>query len=114
MVWQISRCGNGAEFFFVDRKFALIFYFFFLYTVFVCKFRPQESQSDVSGDLRRMISFVVGPYFGIPPLLLPGLEPASPGTPTVLTRVHCLSLKIEIDREVCRNPDSTISAKVQS
>jgi hypothetical protein len=60
----------------------------------VCKFRPQESQSDVLGDLRRMISF------GMPPLLLPVLEPASPGMQTVLTRVHCLSLKPEMDREV--------------
>ncbi len=71
----------------------LYFYCFFLYTVFVCKFRPQESQSYVLGDLRRMTSLVVGSYFGIPPLLLPGLEPASPGRLTVLTRVHCLSLK---------------------
>jgi hypothetical protein len=54
------------------------FYYFLLYTVLVCKFRPQESQSDVLWDLRRMISLVVWSYFGIPPLLLPGLEPASP------------------------------------
>jgi hypothetical protein len=40
-----------------------------------------------------MVSLVVGPYFDMPPLLLPGLEPATPGTPTVLTRVRCLSLK---------------------
>ena len=90
------------------------FYYFFLYTVFVCKFRPQESQSDVLGDLRRMISLVVGPYFDMPPLLLPGLEPATPGTPTVLTRVRCLSLKPDMDREVRSHPDSRISAKVQS
>ncbi len=76
-----------------------LFYYFFLYTVFVCKFRPQESQSDVLGDLLRMISLVVGSYFGMPPLLLPGLKPASPGTPTVLTRVRCLSLKPDMDRE---------------
>jgi hypothetical protein len=50
---------------------------------------------DVLGDLRRMISLVVGSYFGMPPLLLPGLEPASPGTPIVLTRVNCLSLKTD-------------------
>ncbi len=50
-------------------------------------------RSDVLGDLRRMISLVVGSYFGMPPLLLPGLEPASPGTPNVLTRIRCLSLK---------------------
>jgi hypothetical protein len=37
-----------------------IFYYFFLYTVSACKFRPQESQSDVLGDLRGMISLVVG------------------------------------------------------
>ncbi len=71
--------------FFSDGHLALIFYYFFLYTIFVCKFRPQETQSDVLGDLRRMISLVVGSYFGMPPLLLSGLEPASPGTPTVYT-----------------------------
>jgi hypothetical protein len=100
--------------FFIDRHLALIFYYFFLYTVFVCKFRPKESQSDVVGDLRRIISLVVGPYFDMPPLLLPGLEPATPGTPTVLTRVRCLSLKPDMDREVRSHPDSRISAKVQS
>jgi hypothetical protein len=47
---------------YIDRHLALIFYYFFLYTVFVCKFRPQESQSDVLGDLRRMICLVVGLY----------------------------------------------------
>jgi hypothetical protein len=73
--------------FFIDRHLALIFYYLFLYTVVVCKFRPQESHSDVLGDLRRMISLVVGSYIGMPPQLLPGLEPASPGTATVLTRV---------------------------
>jgi hypothetical protein len=67
-------------FYIIDRHLALIFYYFFLYTVFVCKFRPQESQSDVLGDLRRMISLVVELYFDMPPLLLPGLEPASPGS----------------------------------
>ncbi len=92
----------------------LFFYYLFLYTVFVCKFRPQESQSDVLGDLHRMISLVVGPYFDMPPLLLPGLEPASLGTPTVLTMVRCLSLKPGMDREVRSHPDSRISAKVQS
>ena len=66
------------------------------------------------GDLRRMISLVVGSYFGTPPLLLPGLEPASPGMLTVLTRVHCLSLKPDMDREVRSHPDSRISAKVLS
>jgi hypothetical protein len=50
----------------------------------------------------------------MPPLLLPGLEPASPGTPTVLTRIRCLSLKPDMDREVRSHPDSRISAKVQS
>ncbi len=80
----------------------------------MCKFRPQESQSDVLGDLRRMISLVVGSYFGMPPLLLPGLERASPGMPIVLTRVRCLSLKPDMDREVCSHPDSRISTKVQS
>ncbi len=50
----------------------------------------------------------------MPPLLLPGLEPATPGTPTVLTRVRCLSLKPDMDREVRSHPDSRISAKVQS
>jgi hypothetical protein len=97
-------------FFFIDRHLALIF----IYTVFVYKFRPQESQSDVLGDLRRMISLVVEPYFDMPPLLLPGLEPATPGTLTVLTRVRCLSLKPDMDREVRSHPDSRISAKVQS
>ncbi len=63
-------------FFFIDRHLALIFYYFFLYTVFVCKFRPQESHLCL-GDLRRMISLVVGPYFDMPNLLLPGLEPAT-------------------------------------
>ncbi len=48
------------SFFFIDRHLALIFFYYFL---FVCKFRPQEPQSDVLGDLRRMISLVVGPYF---------------------------------------------------
>ncbi len=100
---------------FIDRHLALIFYYFFLYTVFVCKFRPQGSQSDVLGDLHRMISLVVlGHIFGMPPLLLPGLAPASPGMPTVLTRVCCLTLKPDIDREVHSRPDSRISAKVQS
>ncbi len=82
----------------------------------MCKFRPQESQSDVLGDLRRMISLAGGSYFGMPPapLLLPGLEPASPGTRTVLARVRCLSLKPDMDREVRSHPDSRISAKVQS
>jgi hypothetical protein len=47
-------------FFIIDRHLALIFYYFFLYTVFVCKFRPQESLSDVLGDLHRIISLVVG------------------------------------------------------
>ena len=108
------KFGVTLLFFFIDRHLALIFYYFFLYTVFVCKFRPQESQSDVLGDLRRMISLVVGPYFDMPPLLLPGLEPATPGTPTVLTRVRCLSLKPDMDREVRSHPDSRISAKVQS
>jgi hypothetical protein len=52
----------SSFFFFIDRHLALILYYFFLYTVFVCKFRPQESQSDVLGDLRRKISLVVGSY----------------------------------------------------
>ncbi len=99
---------------FIDRHLALIFYYFFLYTVLVCRFRPQESQSDVLGDLCRMISLVVGSYFDMPPLLLPGHEPASPGTPTMLTRVRCLSLKPDMDKEVRSHPDSRISAKVQS
>ncbi len=80
----------------------------------VCKFRPLESQSDVLGNLRMMISSVVWSYFGMPPLLLPGLEPASPGTQTVLTRVRCLSLKPDMEREVPCHPDSRISAKVNS
>jgi hypothetical protein len=46
-----------------------IFYYFSLYTIFVCKYRPHESQSDVLGDLHRMISLVVGSYFGMPPPL---------------------------------------------
>ncbi len=49
-------------FLYIDRYLALIIYYFFLYTVFVRKFRPQKSQSDVLGDLRRMISLVVGSY----------------------------------------------------
>ncbi len=101
-------------FFLLTGTLPLYFYYFFLYTVFVCKFRPQESQSDVLVELRRTISLVVGPYFEILPLLLPGLEPATPGMPTVLTRVRCLSLKPDMDREVCSHPDSRISAKVQS
>jgi hypothetical protein len=80
----------------------------------VCKFRPQESQSDVLGDLRRMISLVVGSYFDMPPLLFLRLEPATPGTPTMLTRERCLSLQPDMDREVRSHPDSRISAKVQS
>ncbi len=68
----------------------------------------------MSWDLCRMVSLVVGSYFSMPPLLLLGLEPASPGTPTVLTRVRCLSLKPDMDREVRCHPDSRISAKVQS
>ncbi len=91
-----------------------LFYCFFLYTVFVGKFGPQASQSDVLGELRSMISLVVGSYFGMPTLLLPGLDTASPGTPTVLTRVRCLSLKPDMDREVRSHPNSRISAKVQS
>ncbi len=89
---------------FIDRHLALILF----------KFRPQESQSDVLGDLHWMIGLVVGSYFGMPPLLLPGLEPASRGTPTVLTRVRYLSLKPDMDREVRSHPNSRISAKVQS
>ncbi len=81
----------------------------------MCKFRPQESQSDVLGDLRRMISLVVGSYFWHASSAMPGLEPASlPGTQTVLTRVRCLSLKPDMDREVRSHPDSRISVKVQS
>jgi hypothetical protein len=80
----------------------------------VSKFRPQESQSDVLGDLRRMISLFVGSYFGMPPMPLPRIEPASPGTLTVLTRVRCLSLKPDMGREERSHPDSRISAKVQS
>jgi hypothetical protein len=101
-------------FFYWQAPCPYIFYYFFLYTVLVCKLRPQESQSDVLGDLPRMISLVVGPYFDMPPLLLPGLEPATPGMPTVLTRVHCLSLKPYMDREVRSHPDSRISTRVQS
>jgi hypothetical protein len=58
--------------------------------------------------------WLLGHIFGMPPLLLPGLEPASPETPTVLTRVRCLSLKPDMDREVRSHPDYRISAKVQS
>ncbi len=47
-------------------------------------------------------------------MLLPGLEPAYPGMPTVLTRVPCLFPKPVKDREVRNHPDSRISAKVQS
>jgi hypothetical protein len=113
--FPIGKKASLRFYFFIDRHLALIFYYFFLYTVFVCKFKPQESQSDVLGDLRRMISLAVGPHFDMPPLLLPGLEPAgSPGTRTVLTRVLCLSLKPDMDREVHSHPDSRISAKVQS
>jgi hypothetical protein len=65
-------------------------------------------------DMHRIISLVVGSYFGMPPLLLPGFEPASPGPPTVLTRVRSLSLKPDTDREVRSHPDIRISAKVQS
>jgi hypothetical protein len=61
-----------------------------------------------------MISLVVGSYYGMPPLLLTWLEPAFPGMPTVLTRVRCLSLKPDMDREVRSHADSRISAKVQS
>jgi hypothetical protein len=60
----------------------------------------------------RPCSFIY--LFGMPPLLLPGFEPASPGALTVLTRVRCLSLKPDMDREVRSHPDSRISAKVQS
>ncbi len=97
-------------FFLLTGTLPLYFYYFFLYTVFVCKFRPQESQSDVVGDLRRMISLVVGSYFGMPPLLLPGLEHASPGTPT---RVRCLSLKPDMDREVHTTQPSRLQNKRQ-
>jgi hypothetical protein len=45
----------------------------------------------------------------MPPLLLLGLEPASPGTPT---RARCLSLKPYMDWEVRSHPYSRISAKV--
>jgi hypothetical protein len=105
---------NFFFFFFYWQAPCPYIYYFFLYTVFVCKFRPQESQSDILGNLHRMISLVVGPYFDMPPLLLPGLEPATPGMPTVLTRVRSLSLKPDMDREVRSHPDSRISAKVQS
>jgi hypothetical protein len=57
---------------------------------------------------------LLGHIFNMPPLLLPGLEPASPGTPSVLTRVRCLSLKPDMDREVRSHPDSRISTKVES
>ncbi len=60
------------------------------------------------------VCMVGGSYFSMPPLLLPGLEPASPRTLTVLTRVRCLSLKPDMDREVRSHPDSRIITKVQS
>ncbi len=58
--------------------------------------------------------WLLGHIFSMPPLLVPGLEPASPGTTTVLTRVSCLSLKPDMDREVRSHLDSRIRAKVQS
>ncbi len=53
--------------------------------------------------------WLLGHIFGMPPLLLPGLEPASPGPPPVLTWV-----KPDMDREERSHPDSRISARVQS
>ncbi len=58
--------------------------------------------------------WLLGQIFGMPPLLLTLLEPASPGPPTVLTRVRCLSLKPDMDREVSSHPDSRICSKVRS
>jgi hypothetical protein len=113
--WRPASISSpSGNYFFFDRHLAPIFHYFFLYTVFVCKFMPKESQNDVLGDLHKMISLFVGSSFGMPPLLLPGLEPASHGTPTVSTRVRCLSLKPDMDREVCSHPDSRISAKLHS
>ncbi len=121
--YSSSPAGNSStilvalpskESFLLTGTLPLYFIISFLYTVLVCRFRPQKSQSDVLGDLCRVISLVVGSYFGMPPLLLLGLEPASPGMPTVLTRVRCLSLKPYMDREVHSHPDSRISAKVKS
>jgi hypothetical protein len=97
------------------RPYIFFYYYFLLWTVSAFKFRPQESQSDVLGDLRIGWSvWLLGHIFVMPPLLFPGLEPASPGPPTVLTRVRCLSLKPDMDREERSHPDSRISAKVQS
>ncbi len=56
---------NFYFYFLLTGTLPLYILLFFLYIVFVCKFRPQESQSDVLGDLCRMISLVVGPYFDI-------------------------------------------------
>ncbi len=58
--------------------------------------------------------WLLGHVFDMPPLLLPGLEPASPGTLTLLTRLRCLFLKPDMDREVRSHPDSRISTKVQT
>ncbi len=84
-------------------------YIFVIYTVSACKFRPQESQGHVGWSV-----WLLGHIFGMPPLLSLGLQPASPGPPTVLTKVHCLSLKPDMDGEVRSHPDSRINDKVQS
>ncbi len=92
----------------IDRHLALIFYYFFLIQcilyIFACKF-TQESQSDVLG-------WVI--YIWHASSALARTWACIPWKPTVLTRVRCLSLKADLDREVRSHPDSRISAKVKS
>jgi hypothetical protein len=50
------------------------------------------------GDLRRMISLVVGSYFGMPPLRLPGLELASKVRPFRLKKFFAYKRnKVKLD-----------------
>ena len=100
---------------FIDRHLALIFFIISLCKQYLCVNLGHRSPRVMSwGTCVGWSVWLLGHIFDMPPLLLPRLEPATPGTPTVLTRVRCLSLKPDMDREVRSHPDSRISAKVQS
>jgi hypothetical protein len=111
---MIQKKPLSLIFFFIARHLPIYFYYFFLYTVSACKFRPQESQSDDFGDLRRMISLVVG-SFGHVSFALAGTWTCIPLTADCVNQgIRCLSLKPDMDGEVRSHPDSRISAKLQS
>ncbi len=83
----LFTAGNCAYLFVLNFFYIISLYIQYLYVNL--SHRSPRVMSWPLGDLRRIISLVVGPYFDMPPLFLPGLEPATPVTPTVLTRVRC-------------------------